>query len=222
MKRVWLLAAIAGQLLALSAAPALAQTVAVKPDTARAQQIVTQICAACHGAEGISVVATNPHLAAQHPEYIARQLDHFKSGLRKNPVMLAMAATLSPEDMQALGVYFSAKKPRPGAARDKSLAEIGQKVYRGGNAKTGVPACASCHSPTGVGIPAQYPRLAGQYADYTLAQLQGFVSGNRGGEIKNASGKLVEDTQGHIMSTIAGKMSEREMRAVAEYVSGLR
>ncbi|MBK8739308.1 MAG: cytochrome c4 [Betaproteobacteria bacterium] len=223
MNRGWLLAIAVGHVLALTAHPGVAQNAGpAKPDLARAQQIVTQVCAACHGAEGVSVAAANPHLAGQHPEYMALQLEHFKLGLRKNPVMAAMSAALSPEDARALGAYFADKKPKPGAAKDKALAEIGQKIYRGGNSRTGLPACASCHSPTGAGMPAQYPRLAGQYADYTYAQLQGFVKGDRGGEIKNASGKLVEDVQGKVMATVAAKMSDREMKAVAEYISGLR
>lgn len=193
-----------------------------KPDLARAQQIAGQVCASCHGAEGISSAPVNPHLAGQHARYISLQLDHFKSGLRKNPVMNAMAAQLTPEEQRALGVYFSDKKPKPGSAKDKALAELGQKLYRGGNAKTGLPACSSCHLPNGVGIPAQYPRLAGQYSDYVYAQLQGFLKGDRGGEIKNAQGKFVEDAQGKVMTNIVQKMSDREMRAVAEYVSGLR
>ena len=223
MNRGWLLAAVAGHVLALTAYQGIAQTGSPpKPDLAKAQQIVTQVCAACHGAEGVSAASANPHLAGQHPEYMALQLDHFKQGLRKNPVMAAMAATVSAEDAKALGAYFSEKKPKPGAAKDKAMAETGQKIYRGGNSKTGLPACASCHSPTGAGLPVQYPRLAGQYADYTYAQLQGFVKGDRGGEIKTADGKVVEDVQGKIMATVATKMSEREMKAVAEYISGLR
>ena len=193
-----------------------------KPDLARAQQIAGQVCASCHGAEGISPAPVNPHLAAQHAQYVSVQLDHFKSGLRKNAVMNAMAAQLTPDEMRALGVYFAEKKPKVGAARDKTLAELGQKIYRGGNAKTGLPACSSCHLPNGVGIPVQYPRLAGQYPDYVYAQLQGFVKGDRGGEMKSAQGKVLEDVQGKVMTNIAGKMSDREMRAVAEYVSGLR
>ena len=199
-----------------------ATATAGKPDLARAQQIAGQVCASCHGAEGISSAPVNPHLAGQHAQYVSVQLDHFKSGLRKNPVMQAMAAQLTPDEMRALGVYFAEKKPNAGAAKDKSLAELGQKIYRGGNAKTGLQACASCHLPNGVGIPVQYPRLAGQYPDYVYAQLQGFVKGDRGGETKNAQGKLIEDVQGKVMTSIAGKMSDREMRAVAEYVSGLR
>ena len=223
MYRGSLLAAVAGPMLVLAAFQGIAQTgKSAKPDLARAQQIVTQVCAACHGAEGVSVASANPHLAGQHAEYIMLQLAHYKQGLRKNPVMAAMAATVSAQDAEALGVYFAEKKPKPGAAKDKALAEIGQKIYRGGNSKTGLPACASCHSPTGAGLPVQYPRLAGQYSDYTYAQLQGFVKGDRGGEIKGGDGKVVEDVQGKIMAAVAGKMSDREMKAVAEYISGLR
>ncbi|MEP7084849.1 MAG: c-type cytochrome [Betaproteobacteria bacterium] len=223
MNRGWLLATVAGCALALAANQGIAQTAApAKPDLARAQQIAGQVCAACHGAEGVSAASANPHLAAQHAEYTTLQLQHFKQGLRKNPVMMAMAAALTDEDAKMLGTYFSEKKAKPGSAKDKALADIGQKVYRGGNSKTGVPACAACHSPTGVGIPAQYPRLSGQFADYTYAQLQGFVRGDRGGEIKLADGKLVEDVRGKVMTNVASRMSEREMRAVAEYISGLR
>lgn len=226
MNRGWLLAAVAKS--ACMGASAMISTFAMAqgtpPDAGlqRAQQIVTQVCAACHGAEGISVAPANPHLAAQHQEYVTLQLDHFKSGLRKNPIMMAMAAPLTPAEMKSLGVYFSSKKPRPGAARDKTLAELGQRIYRGGNSKTGLPACSSCHLPTGAGLPAQYPRLAGQYADYTYAQLQNFTKGDRGGEIKTPDGKSVEDARGRVMAGVAAKMSDREMRAVAEYLSGLR
>lgn len=135
--------------------------------------------------------------------------------------MNAMAAQLTPDEMRALGAYFSDKKPKVGAAKDKALAELGQKIYRGGNARTGLPACSSCHLPNGVGVPVLYPRLAGQYSEYVYTQLQGFVKGDRGGEMKSAQGKILEDVQGKVMTIIAGKMSDREMRAVAEYVSGL-
>jgi cytochrome c553 len=221
MKRGWLPAAVSIHACLLSAL-GFAQAPSGKPDLARAQQIVTQVCAACHGVEGISAAPTNPHLAAQHAEYTSKQLDNYRIGLRKNPVMMAMAANLTPEESRSIGVYFESKKPKPGSARDKELAELGQKIYRGGNSKTGLPACSSCHLPTGGGIPSQYPRLSGQFADYTYAQLQGFVKGDRGGEIKTADGKLVEDSRGSVMAAVAAKMSDREMRAVAEYISGLR
>ena len=223
MNRDRLFAAVAGPILALAAHQGIAQTSGpANPDMAKPQQLVTQVCAACHGADGVSAASVNPHLAGQHAAYTALQLEHFKQGLRKSPVMAAMAATVSAEDARALGAYFSDKKPKPGAAKDKALAELGQKIYRGGNSRTGLPACASCHSPSGAGLPVQYPRLAGQFADYTYAQLQGFVKGDRGGEIKTAEGKVVEDVAGKIMAAVAVKMSEREMKAVAEYVSGLR
>ena len=222
MKRGWLLAAVSMHAWLLTAQPSAGQAPAPKTDLARAQQIVTQVCAACHGVEGVSAAPANPHLAAQHAEYTALQLDNFRIGLRKNPVMMAMAANLTPEESRNIGAYFASKKAKSGAAKDKALAELGQKIYRGGNSRTGLPACLSCHLPTGGGVPSQYPRLAGQFADYIYAQLQGFVKGDRGGEVKTADGKLVEDTRGNVMAAIAAKMNDREMRAVAEYVSGLR
>lgn len=188
--------------------------VAVKADPAKAQQIVTQVCAACHGADGNSIAPANPKLAMQHAEYIAKQLRDFKSvngkpPARKSAVMNGLAAPLTDEDIRNLGAYFAQQTAKPGSARDKDLVAIGEKLYRGGNAGSGVPACMACHSPNGAGIPIQFPRLAGQHADYTLAQLKLFRSGERA----NDGGKM--------MRVIAGKMSEQEMRAVAEYIAGL-
>jgi cytochrome c553 len=186
-----------------------------KPDLARAQQLITTRCAACHGADGNSAAPANPSLAGQHAEYISLQLSHFKDKVRDNAVMASMAADLAPEDIRALGAYFAQQKPKGLMARDASLVAAGRKLYRGGNASTGVPACAACHAPTGVGIPARYPRLSGQYAEYTLAQLQAFKSGQRGMD------KEGKDVNGRIMAQIAGRMSEPEMRAVADYAAGL-
>src|SRR5438105_9187912 len=129
-----------------------AQSPAPKPDLAAAKQIVAQVCAACHGADGNSVSPANPNLAGQQAEYISLQLAHFKEGTRANPVMSGMAATLSPEDMKSLGAYFAQQKPKGLAAKDPALVAAGQKLYRGGNAATGVPACAACHAPNGAGI----------------------------------------------------------------------
>jgi cytochrome c553 len=193
-----------------------AQSERAKPDLAKAQQIVNSVCAACHGADGNSPSPANPNLAGQHAEYLTLQLMHFKSGIRANPVMAGMAASLSPADMQALGVYFSQQKPKGMAAKDPALVVAGQKLFRGGNGTAGLPACAACHAPTGVGIPARYPRLSGQYADYTYAQLAAFKSGQRG---MDKDGK---DVNGKVMAQIAGRMSEQEMRAVADYAAGLR
>jgi cytochrome c553 len=186
-----------------------------QPDLAKAQQIVNTVCAACHGADGNSAAPANPNLAGQHAEYISLQLTHFKEGIRSNAVMAGMVANLTPEDMKSLGAFFAQQKPKGLAAKDPSLVAAGQKVYRGGNAGTGVPACAACHTPTGVGIPARYPRLSGQYADYTLAQLQAFKSGQRGMD------KDAKDVNGRVMAQIAARMSELEMRAVADYTAGL-
>jgi cytochrome c553 len=188
-------------------APAAKKAEAAKTtDVAKAQTIVTQVCAACHGADGNSVSAANPSLAGQHAKYITSQLIHFKSGERKNAVMAGMVATLTPEDMVSLGVYFAEKKPKGNSAKDPALAKLGEKIYRGGNASTGVPACAGCHAPNGIGIPAQYPRLSGQYAEYTYTQLKSF----NGGERNNV-----------MMTGVAARLSEKEMKAVAEYIAGL-
>ena len=213
MKRMLLLAAAIG---VWPAAAALAQSQPGKPDLARAQTIANQVCAACHGADGNSPTPVNPSLAGQGAEYITLQLSHFKSGLRANPVMLGMASTLSAEDMKALGVYFSQQKPKGLAAKDPALARTGQKLYRGGDAATGLPACAACHGPTGAGIPKQYPRLAGQHADYAYAQLKAFQAGERGAD------KEGKDVNGRIMAAIAAKMTDAQMKALADYTAGLR
>ena len=193
-----------------------AKAAAGAPDLDRAKQVVSQVCAACHGADGNSVAPVNPNLAGQIAEYITLQLMHFKAGIRVNPTMQAMAATLSDADMQALGVYFSQQKPKGLAARDAALVKSGQRLWRGGNSATDIPACAGCHSPSGVGIPKNYPRLAGQYADYLYAQLKAFKSGERGAD------KAGKDTNGRIMGAIVRDMTDDEMRAVADYAMGLR
>jgi cytochrome c553 len=213
MKRMLLLAALAGT---LPAAAVLAQAPAGRPNLDRAQTIAKEVCAACHGADGNSATAVNPSLAAQPAEYITLQLSHFKSGLRVNPVMQAMAATLTPEEMTALGVYFSRQKPKGLAAKDVALVTAGQKLFRGGDTATGVPACAACHAPNGAGMAKNYPRLAGQYADYTYAQLKAFKAGERGAD------KDGKDVNGAIMVTVAARMTDAQMKALAEYTSGLR
>jgi cytochrome c553 len=215
MRRILLLAAVAGTLVAL-ATPVLAQAPAGGPDLARAQTIAKEVCAACHGADGNSAISANPSIAGQPAEYITLQLAHFKSGLRPNPVMQSMAATLSPDEMKALGVYFSHQPPKMQGAKDAALATAGQRVYRGGDTAAGIPACAACHAPNGAGLAKNYPRLAGQYAEYTYAQLKAFKAGERGAD------KDGKDTNGMIMGTVAARMSDAQMKAVAEYASGLR
>ena len=192
-----------------------AEEATAKPDLARAKQLVDQVCAACHGADGNSPSPAYPSLAGQHTDYIALQLAHFKSGVRSNAIMAPMAATLSPQDMRSLGAYFEQQKPKGSAAKDAALASAGQKLFRGGDSASGVPACASCHSPDGAGIPSRYPRLSGQHADYTQAQLQAFKTGGRGND------KEGKDVNGKIMGQIAGRMSEDEIAAVAQYAAGL-
>lgn len=205
MKQTMAMVALAGL---VAATPALAESVA-KGDPAKAQQIVTQVCAGCHAADGNSAAPANPKLAAQIPEYLNKQLADFKSGARKSAVMAGMVANLTPEDMKNLSAYYAEKEIKVGAAKDKELVALGQKIYKGGNPGTGVPACVSCHGPTGAGIPTQFPRLGGQHADYIVAQLKNFRSGDRA----NDAAKM--------MRVIASKMTDQEMKAVAEYIAGL-
>ena len=216
MTRTWRLAILAATAFVCAAAHGQEHAAAAKPDLAKAQQIATQVCAACHGADGNSVAAANPNLAGQDADYITLQLAHFKAGIRVNPTMQAMAAPLSDGDMHALGAYFSQQKPKGLAARDPALVKSAQQLWRGGNAERGVPACAACHSPTGAGIPKNYPRLAGQYADYTYAQLKAFKAGERGAD---PGGK---DVNGRVMNTIAQQLTDAQMKAIADYAAGLR
>jgi cytochrome c553 len=200
--------------LSFTAAPALAQG-AAKPDTAKGQAIASQACAACHGADGNSVAPANPKLAGQFPEYLHKQLMNFKpQGGKKverdNGVMAGMVANLSADDMKNLAAYYAGQKLKPAVAKDKDLVAEGQKLWRGGNSATGVAACAGCHGPDGAGMPAQYPRLAGQYAEYIEAQLKLFKSGQRAND------------PNRMMRGVAERMSEREMKAVAEYAAALR
>ena len=188
-----------------------AETAKGGPDIARGQKIATEVCAACHGADGNSTLPANPKLAAQIADYTAKQLADYKANTeRKNPIMTAMAAPLSADDMRAVAAYFASQKAKPGAARNKETVNLGQKLYRGGNAATGVPACSACHGPTGAGIPAQYPRLSGQFADYTATQLRAFRSVERANDPNQT------------MRAIAARMSDQEIAAVADYISGLQ
>ena len=199
----------------LSATAALAAEPPFKGDAAKAQGIVNQVCAACHAADGNSQLATNPKLASQVPEYLYKQLTDFKAAAgkkaeRDNPVMAGMVANLSPEDMRNLAAYYGGQAAKPGAAKSKDLVALGQRIYRGGIASEGIAACASCHGPNGAGMPAQYPRLSGQHAEYIGAQLKAFRSGARANDL-NAS-----------MRGVAGRLSDREIEAVADYIAGLR
>jgi cytochrome c553 len=178
-----------------------------KPDLQRGQQIATTVCAACHGASGASPTPANPHLAGQNAEYLAAQLEAFKSGARANPIMAGMAAGLTPEDMKAVGAWYEMQKPVASAARDKALALRGRQVWQAGVKANGVPACAGCHGAAGRGMPVQYPSLAGQYAEITFGWLKAYAGGGRNHPV---------------MGAVAAKMSEADMKAVAEYIAGLR
>lgn len=179
-------------------------------DAAKGATIANQVCMACHGADGNSPISMYPTLAGQHPEYITKQLHDFKSGERKNAIMAGMVAALTDEDMANLGAYYASQTAKPGTAKSNGKGSVGEKIYKAGIAGLGVPACASCHGPTGAGVPVQFPRLAGQHADYTVAQLQTFRSGERA----NDAAKM--------MRMIASKLSEQDMAAVADYIQGLR
>jgi cytochrome c553 len=179
-------------------------------DPAKAQSIANQICAACHGADGNSPLPMNPSLAGQHPEYLFKQLNEFKSGNRNNAVMMGMVAGLSAEDMRNLSAFYAAQKLSEAAAKDKDLVTQGRKLFRGGNLATGVAACAGCHSPNGAGIPSQFPRLAGQHPEYVVAQLKAFRAGERANDTNN------------MMRAVAARLTDKEIAAVAEYLSGLR
>ena len=166
------------------------------------------MCGACHTADGSLGAPANPILQGQHPEYLVKQLQEFKSGKRNNAVMKGFATTLSDEDMKHVAAFYASKTAKPGAAKNKDTIRLGEKIYRGGITEKSVPACAGCHGPTGAGIPAQYPRLGGQHADYTESQMNGFRAGTRA---NNAQ-----------MMAIAAKLNDLEIKAVSDYIAGLR
>jgi cytochrome c553 len=163
-------------------------------------------CITCHGPKGQSAAGTWPKLAAQHPAYVARQLKNYKEGVRVNAIMMGMAAALTEQDMNNIAAYLAQQKPSQGVAENKDTIELGKSIYNGGIVTKNVPACAGCHSPNGAGIPAQYPRQAGQWAEYSNTQLMLFREGTR----KNNQ-----------MNMIAVKLSDQEMKAVADYMAGL-
>ena len=209
MNRLLNLFAVASVAATLSgAAFAAGAAKAAKPDLAAGEAKATQVCAACHAADGSRGAPSFPILQGQHPEYLVKQLTEFKEGKRKNAIMNGMAAPLTPEDMRNIAAFYASKKPKDGAAKNQELVAVGERIFRGGIAKKGVPACAGCHSPNGAGIPAQYPRLAGQHADYTKAQLTSFRQGER-----------MNSAQ---MSSIAANLSDKEIEALSDYVAGLR
>ena len=179
-----------------------------KPDLVKGEASYTAVCAACHGADGNSAIAVNPTLAQQHPEYLVKQLQEFKSGKRNNAVMKGFATMLTDEDMKNIAYWVASKPAKAGFAKDKDLVTLGERIYRGGIADRNIAACAGCHSPNGAGIPAQYPRLSGEHADYTVAQLNTFRDGSRANSQQ--------------MTQVAAKLNDKEIKAVADYIAGLR
>ncbi|MEO6896805.1 MAG: c-type cytochrome [Caldimonas sp.] len=185
-----------------------AEPVAAAVDPAKGAAISNNVCVACHTNDGSRGVAANPILQGQVPEYLVKQLAEFKSGQRENAIMRGMASALSEADMKNVAAFYASKHAKPGFAKNRDLAAMGEKIYRGGIADRRVPACAGCHGPSGAGIPAQYPRLAGQHADYVEAQLVAF----RGGVRHNNA----------VMSGVSAELNDREIKALADYVTGLR
>ncbi|MFC3686554.1 c-type cytochrome [Hydrogenophaga luteola] len=198
-----LLCAAAAAVLSFSAH---AQT--AKPDLAKGAALYGQVCVACHAADGNSTTPANPKLARQHPEYLVKQLQEFKSGKRDNAVMKGFASALSDEDMRNIAYWLADQKATTGFATEKDLVRVGERIYRGGIQDRQIAACAGCHGPTGSGIPAQYPRLSGQHAEYTRTQLNAFRAGTRN---NNAQ-----------MTGVAAKMNDMEIKAVSDYIAGLR
>lgn len=189
---------------AFKADPAKGATIYDSGDTSRG----IPACVSCHGAAGNSTIVANPRLSGQIEAYTYKQLVDFTTPNRNNPIMTPYSKSLTDDEKKHLAAYLASAAPKPGAAKNKDTIELGKKIYRGGIAGTGVAACASCHGANGGGIPAQYPRLAGQHQDYTVTQLNAFKTNAR----KNSPQ----------MTALAKRMSDEEMKAVADYIAGLK
>ena len=181
---------------------------APKVDLAKGAASYSAVCVACHAADGNSTVPLQPVLAQQHPEYLLKQLLEFKSGARKDPVMQGFATILTEQDARNISWWLASQKAKHGFAKEPTLVMLGERIYRGGIQDRQIPACAGCHSPNGAGIPSRYPRLAGQFADYTAKQLVAFRDGTRGNN--------------PVMHDVSAKMNDREIKAVSDYIAGLR
>lgn len=194
--------------------PTSAETASPKVDAAKGQQVAAQICAACHNPDGNSALAANPKLAGQHADYLYKQLKNFKAdggkpAERNSPVMGGMVAALTDQDMKNVAAWYASQTQKGEQAKAQAI-EAAQKLYRAGDAARGLPACAACHGPAGAGIPAQYPRIGGQFAEYTETQLKAFRAGERGND------------PNRMMRAVTAKMSDAEIKAVADFVAGLR
>ncbi|MDQ2819896.1 MAG: cytochrome c4 [Pseudomonadota bacterium] len=198
---------------AFAATPA---AVAVKPDPAKGAALYDSgdtarnlpACVTCHGAAGNSTMAANPKLAGQNPTYLYKQLVDFTTPARVNPIMSMYAKSLTDAEKHDIAAFLGTQAAKPGAAKNKDTVDLGRKIWRGGIADKGVAACASCHGAAGAGIPVQYPRLAGQHQDYTLAQLVAFKDNKRSNSVQ--------------MTTLAKRLSDDEMKAVADYIAGVK
>lgn len=198
------LAADAAQPATAKADPAKGASLYADGDNARG----LPACVSCHGAAGSSTIAANPKLAGQPETYLYKQLVDFTTPHRQQPVMTLYAKMLTDAEKKNVAAYLATQVQKPGAAKNKDTVQLGKKIYRGGIAEKNVPACASCHGPAGAGNPARYPRIGGQFQEYTVAQLEAFKAHGR----KNSSE----------MTTIAERMSTDEIKAVADYVAGLK
>ncbi len=192
-----------------AAAPAVAAAPAkvTKPDLVKGEASFA-VCASCHGVDGNSGTPANPKLAQQHPEYLVKQLQEFKSGKRANAIMMGFAAGLTEDDMKNIAYWLASKQAKPGFAKDKELSALGERIYRGGIQERQIAACAGCHSPNGAGIPAQYPRLKGQHSEYIASSLTAYRDGTRKNNLQ--------------MTQNAAKLNDREIKALADYIAGLR
>jgi cytochrome c553 len=185
-------------------------TVAVAAGDPAAGKAKSITCAACHNADGNSAITQYPKLAGQSADYLVKQLQEYKSGVRVNAIMAGMVAPLSPQDMEDLAAYFASQQIARAAA-DPALAPVGEALFRGGNLSSGVSACMACHGPTGAGNPAaKFPAIAGQHAEYTEIQLKAF----RAMERTNDAGQM--------MRGVAAKLTDPEIKAVASYIQGLQ
>ncbi len=212
MKRILVMGlmalASANSLMALANSPAVASAPSRADLMALGQQKASTVCVACHGLDGMSAIPANPNIAGMPEQYIAKQLELFQTGKRQNAIMQGMAAGLNADEMKGLGIYYFSQRPKANAAaRDMAAAAKGQKIYRAGIPELKVPACAGCHGAAGAGIPASYPRLAGQWPEYVGASLEAYAAGTR----KNSQ-----------MNAIASRMRPDDRKAVAEYVAGMR
>ncbi len=203
---------LSASLLCAAAAAALSLSVQaqqVVPDLTRGAALYNQMCMVCHGVNGNSTMPANPSLAQQHPEYLIKQLQDYKSGKRESAIMRGFAAALSDADKRDISFWLAAQPKTPGYAQaDIESVQLGKRIFRGGIADRRIASCAACHGPGGAGIPAQFPRLAGQHAEYTISQMKAFRDGTR----KNSP----------MMAGVAARMNDREIRAVSDYIAGLR